>query len=120
MMAETLILRNQFAHDGRRFALFRLVVLHDQVDLLPEDTAGGIDLFDCHLHTVVLRDTETGIISSQRTKLANLDCVLGKRRADNGQNKTKNQEKQTLHHKRAIISNRRKNCKSALAFRVRR
>jgi hypothetical protein len=37
---------------------------------------------------------------------------LGENRADNGQTEAKNQEKQTLHHKRAIISNWRKNCKS--------
>src|SRR5262249_34029231 len=60
---------------GRRLLGLRLVVFHVELQLLAEDAAGGVDLFESHLDRVVRRDAERRGGSRQRSVLPDGNLV---------------------------------------------
>ena len=75
-----MIFRDQLLYDCGGLPLFRLVVFDRELDLLTEHSTGVIDLFQCHLDTIVLRDTKARITAGKRPELADFDRILRQNR----------------------------------------
>src|SRR5262245_66215472 len=87
--------RNQLLGHPHRLARIGAVVARDHLKLFAENTAFGVDFLDRHFPTLLVR-VEEGGLRLVAVELADLDCVLRRRRRNEpGREETGSRE--TLH-----------------------